>query len=36
MEKDQNIKEEKNNLSEESPKKNNLENDNEEKKGSKE
>ena len=32
MEKDQNIKEEKNNLSEESPKKNNLENDNEEKK----
>ena len=32
MEKDQNIKEEKNNLSEENPKKNNLENDNEEKK----
>ena len=32
MEKDQNIKEEKNNLSEENPKKNNLENDNEENK----
>ena len=32
MEKDQNIKEEKNNLSEENSKKNNLENDNEEKK----
>ena len=32
MEKDQNMKEEKNNLSEENPKKNNLENDNEEKK----